>query len=102
MNRSAELQLGAVRRAPNAPTWRSALQSREQFGQGARNTATMRPNHFARESHIDELARLVKMDPLVFRLRNLKDSRLRAVLETARICRPPARARRPSLGSRRR
>src|SRR6266446_5908873 len=27
MNRSAELQLGAARRAPNTPTWRSALQS---------------------------------------------------------------------------
>ena len=28
LNRSAELQLGAVWRAPNAPTWRSALQAR--------------------------------------------------------------------------
>ena len=28
MNRSAELQPGAVWRAPNAPTWRSALQAR--------------------------------------------------------------------------
>ena len=27
MNRSAELQVGAARRAPNAPTWRSALQA---------------------------------------------------------------------------
>ena len=33
--------------------------------------------------HMDELARLVKMDPLEFRLKNLKDARLRAVLEAA-------------------
>jgi len=29
MSRGAELQLGAVWRAPNAATWRSALHSRE-------------------------------------------------------------------------
>ena len=32
---------------------------------------------------MDELARAVKMDPLEFRLKNLKDERLRAVLEAA-------------------
>jgi CO/xanthine dehydrogenase Mo-binding subunit len=40
-------------------------------------------NHFARESHMDELAAAVQMDPLAFRLRNLKNSRIRAVLEAA-------------------
>jgi nicotinate dehydrogenase subunit B len=40
-------------------------------------------NHFARESHMDELAAAMKMDPLEFRLRNLRDERLRAVLKTA-------------------
>jgi nicotinate dehydrogenase subunit B len=40
-------------------------------------------NHFARESHMDELAHAVKVDPLEFRLKNLKDARLRAVLEAA-------------------
>lgn len=40
-------------------------------------------NHFARESHMDELAAAVQMDPLAFRLRNLKNPRIRAVLETA-------------------
>src|SRR6266478_4347789 len=42
MNRSAELQLGAVRRAPDAPTWRSALQargSRSQWLEGDANRA---------------------------------------------------------------
>ncbi|MGA2542954.1 MAG: molybdopterin cofactor-binding domain-containing protein [Verrucomicrobiota bacterium] len=44
-------------------------------------------NNFAREVHMDELARLLKMDPLEFRLKNLtdspRDSRLRAVFEAA-------------------
>jgi isoquinoline 1-oxidoreductase len=33
--------------------------------------------------HIDELAHALKMDPLEFRLKNLKDDRLRAVLQAA-------------------
>jgi len=40
-------------------------------------------NHFARETHMDELAHAVNLDPLEFRLRNLSDKRLRAVLEAA-------------------
>jgi isoquinoline 1-oxidoreductase len=40
-------------------------------------------NHFARESHMDDLAHALKMDPLEFRLKNLKDERLRAVLQAA-------------------
>jgi nicotinate dehydrogenase subunit B len=40
-------------------------------------------NHFARESHMDDLARAAKMDPLAFRLKNLQDARLRAVVEAA-------------------
>ncbi len=40
-------------------------------------------NHFARESHIDELAAAAGMDPLAFRLKNLKDERVRAVLQAA-------------------
>jgi isoquinoline 1-oxidoreductase len=38
-------------------------------------------NHFARESHLDEVAASLGMDPLTLRLRNLRDERLRAVLE---------------------
>ncbi|HET7439852.1 MAG TPA: molybdopterin cofactor-binding domain-containing protein [Terriglobales bacterium] len=38
-------------------------------------------NFFARESHMDELAHLLEMDPLEFRLKNLSDARLRAVFE---------------------
>jgi isoquinoline 1-oxidoreductase len=40
-------------------------------------------NHFARETHMDALARAAQMDPLEFRLKNLADARLRAVLEAA-------------------
>ncbi len=38
-------------------------------------------NHFARETHIDELAHAVQMDRLQFRLNNLTDARMKAVLE---------------------
>jgi nicotinate dehydrogenase subunit B len=40
-------------------------------------------NFFARESHMDELARAAQMDSLEFRLKKLSDPRLRAVLEAA-------------------
>ena len=40
-------------------------------------------NHFARETHMDALARAAKLDPVEFRLRNLSDARMRAVLEAA-------------------
>ena len=40
-------------------------------------------NHFARECHMDELAALAGIEPLEFRLRNLKDDRLRAVFQAA-------------------
>jgi len=40
-------------------------------------------NHFARETHMDCLARAVAMDPLEFRLKNLADQRSRNVLEAA-------------------
>ncbi len=40
-------------------------------------------NNFARESHMDELAAAAGMDPLAFRLKNLKNERLSAVLQAA-------------------
>lgn len=49
--------------------------------QGSYRALAATANHFARESHMDELAHAVKMDPLEFRLRNLKNERLRAVFE---------------------
>jgi len=40
-------------------------------------------NHFARESHMDDLAHAVGSDPLPFRLKNLENDRLRAVFQAA-------------------
>jgi isoquinoline 1-oxidoreductase len=51
--------------------------------QGSYRALASTANHFAREVHIDELAASLKMDPLEFRLKNLKDDRLRAALEAA-------------------
>jgi isoquinoline 1-oxidoreductase len=51
--------------------------------QGSYRGLAATANHFAREVHMDELARAIKMDPLEFRMKNLKDSRLRAVLTAA-------------------
>jgi isoquinoline 1-oxidoreductase len=51
--------------------------------QGSYRALAATANHFARESHMDELAQALQMDPLAFRLKNLKDDRLRAVLEAA-------------------
>jgi len=51
--------------------------------QGSYRALAATANHFARESHMDELAHAIKMDPLEFRLKNLKDERLRAVFEAA-------------------
>lgn len=51
--------------------------------QGSYRALAATGNNFARESHIDELAHAVKMDPLEFRLKNLKNSRLRDVLQAA-------------------
>ncbi|HLN27783.1 MAG TPA: molybdopterin cofactor-binding domain-containing protein [Gemmataceae bacterium] len=51
--------------------------------QGSYRALAATANHFARESHMDDLAHVLKMDPLAFRMQNLKDARLRAVLEAA-------------------
>jgi len=51
--------------------------------QGSYRALAATANHFAREVHIDELAHALHMDPLEFRLKNLKDERLRAVLHAA-------------------
>jgi isoquinoline 1-oxidoreductase len=51
--------------------------------QGAYRALAATANTFARESHMDDLARMAGIDPLEFRLKNLKDERLRAVLQAA-------------------
>ena len=51
--------------------------------QGSYRALAATANNFARESHMDAMARAVGMDPLEFRLKNLKNDRLRAVLQAA-------------------
>ncbi|MFB3786155.1 MAG: molybdopterin cofactor-binding domain-containing protein [bacterium] len=51
--------------------------------QGSYRALAATANHFARESFMDELAHAVKMDPLAFRLKNLKDERFINVLKSA-------------------
>ncbi|HXG93946.1 MAG TPA: molybdopterin cofactor-binding domain-containing protein [Blastocatellia bacterium] len=51
--------------------------------QGSYRGLAATANNFARESFMDELAHAAKMDPLEFRLKNMKDARLKAVLEAA-------------------
>jgi isoquinoline 1-oxidoreductase len=51
--------------------------------QGSYRALAATANNFARESHIDVLAHRIGLDPVDFRLRNLDDERLVAVLRAA-------------------
>ena len=57
--------------------------SHSPLRQGSYRALAATANHFARESFMDELAHTINMDPLAFRLKNLKNERLRAVFEAA-------------------
>ncbi|HXA03740.1 MAG TPA: molybdopterin cofactor-binding domain-containing protein, partial [Bryobacteraceae bacterium] len=57
--------------------------SKSPLKQGSYRGLAATANHFARESHMDQIAQSVNLDPLEFRLRNLKDERQRAVLIAA-------------------
>ena len=57
--------------------------SQSPLRQGSYRALAATANHFARETHIDELANAIDMDRLTFRLKNTKDERMRAVLEAA-------------------
>jgi nicotinate dehydrogenase subunit B len=51
--------------------------------QGSYRGLAATANHFARESHMDDLARAAGMDPLAFHLKNLRDQRMVGVLRAA-------------------
>jgi nicotinate dehydrogenase subunit B len=57
--------------------------SESPLRQGSYRGLAATANHFAREVHMDEAAHAVGMDQLEFRLRNLKQARLRTVFERA-------------------
>jgi nicotinate dehydrogenase subunit B len=61
----------------------AAHTSHSPLRQGSYRALGASVNHFARETHIDELAHAIGMDSLTFRLKNLRDDRLIAVLEAA-------------------
>ncbi len=58
-------------------------QTKSPLRQGSYRGLAATANHFAREVHMDELAHLINMDPVEFRLKNIKDERLKAVLQAA-------------------
>ena len=58
-------------------------ESHSPLRQGSYRALAATANHFARESHMDELAHELKIDPLEFRMKNLKNERLRAVFAAA-------------------
>jgi isoquinoline 1-oxidoreductase len=76
---------GSALRTPyDVPNQHTEFHSTEfPLRQGSYRALAATANHFARESHMDDLAHAVGTDPLAFRLRSLKDARLRAVLEAA-------------------
>jgi isoquinoline 1-oxidoreductase len=51
--------------------------------QGSYRALAATANHFARESHVDELAHALGIDPLAFRLAHLRDERLAQVFRAA-------------------
>jgi len=57
--------------------------SKSPLRQGSYRGLAATANHFAREAQMDEMAQLLKMDPVAFRLKNIKDERLKNVLEAA-------------------
>jgi nicotinate dehydrogenase subunit B len=56
---------------------------RSPLRQGSYRGLAATANHFARESHMDDLAHAASMDPLDFRLKNISDPRLRDVFQAA-------------------
>jgi isoquinoline 1-oxidoreductase len=73
--------LGTPYDVPNKKTAFHA--SRSPLRQGSYRALAATANHFARESHMDDLAHAVGMDSLEFRLKNLKESRLQNTLKAA-------------------
>ena len=86
----------ALRPLYDIPHQRGAFHaSQSPLRQGSYRGLAATANHFARECHIDDLAHAVKQDPLAFRMKNLKDARLKAVLRRRRSSSAGTRRRRP-------
>jgi nicotinate dehydrogenase subunit B len=73
----------AVKSSYHIPNERAEFHATQSpLRQGSYRGLAATANHFARESHMDELAHAVGMEPLAFRLKNTTDARLRRVYET--------------------
>jgi len=57
--------------------------SESPLRQGSYRALAANANNYAREMHMDHMARTLKMDPVEFRIRHLQDPRLRNVLTAA-------------------
>ena len=68
------------------------------LAQGSYRALAATANHFARESHMDELAHALDVDPVRLRLAHLRDERLSAVLRAAARRIDWGRRREPGLG----
>lgn len=62
--------------------WVGFLRTRSAVRQGSYRSLAAVANNFARESHMDEWADDLQVDPVAFRLRHITDVRLREVIET--------------------
>ncbi len=63
--------------------WRGGSTGAHPFGTGPWRAPANNTNTFARESHIDIMASKASIDPVEFRLKNMKDERMRRVLKAA-------------------
>ncbi len=73
-----------IRTFYEVPSQRIVFQpTRYPLRQGSYRALAATANHFARESVMDELANAANIDPLEFRVKNLKNERLRAVFVAA-------------------
>ncbi|HYP18179.1 MAG TPA: molybdopterin cofactor-binding domain-containing protein, partial [Opitutus sp.] len=94
---SGNAGIGVLYDVPGAKT--EFHRAKSPLRQGSYRALAATANHFARETHIDELARGAGVDPVEFRLRNLKDERARAALKAAaQTFGWPAAGREPGRG----
>jgi nicotinate dehydrogenase subunit B len=73
-----------IRTPYDIPNQRVAFHpTRSPLRQGSYRALAATANHYAREMHMDDVARALGADPVEFRLRHLSNDRLRAVLTRA-------------------
>jgi isoquinoline 1-oxidoreductase len=88
--------LAILYKAPNQQI--AHLPSDTPLKQGSYRGLASAANVFARECHITDLARLIRMDPLDFRVKNLEDERFIAVLQAAAKAFGWKGAKKPGIG----